>query len=356
MRVRVVGVGEGGAKMTGRTDLIGCLLIIILALPGGRRLAAALAVTAPAATSDVNSSAEISTSAVEFVLEMRGDPHPLISPLDVAVDHEGHLYVVDCRHDRIQKLDPNGRLLTMWGRRGTGNGEFRIGYRDQLCSLCPFSTQCLGSIAVDGRGHVYVADTANVRIQKFDSHGRFLAAWSERGYGDGQFIAPISVAVDTQNNVYVLDRNRDDVQRFDSDGRFLSRWDAHNKACYGELAVDGQGYVYITTWDSNGRYSRVQKFDGEGNRMAKWGREQGKGRLLGPWGVAVDGQGNVYVADERGARIKEFDGEGNLLAEWGTLGINDGEFRAPCGLAVSAEGDVYVADFGNNRIQKFRQP
>lgn len=342
-------------KMKSTRFAFGCLLIVLLALPGGRRPEAALATVHPTIVSAIDSPTKSSSGTVEFALEMIGDPDRFSGPLDVAVDHQGHLYVLDCKHNRIQKFDPSGQLLTMWGRSGRGDGEFRIAFRDQLCSRCPFAIQCLGAIAVDRQGNVYVADTANARIQKFDRHGSLLAVRSDRGYGDGQFVVPISVAVDRQDNVYVLDRDRDDVQKFDSDGRFLSKWVVYNKALYGQLAVDTQGHTYVTTWDPEERYSRVQKFDGKGNRISEWGRAQGEERLLGPWGVAVDDQGNVYVADEIGARIQAFDSQGNLLAKWGTLGISTGEFRAPCGLAVSATGDIYVADFGNNRIQKFRQ-
>ena len=324
--------------------LTGCLLTALLAVGVGRNPAAVRAiVTRPMITLAATTS-DTPASSAEFALEIEGDPHPLSAPIDVAVDRQGHLYMVDCKHNRIQKFDRHGQFLTMWGRRGAGDGEFQF-------TFGLYESECLGSIAVDGEGNVYVAEPVNARIQKFDSEGNFLAKWEGEGHEDGQFIVPISVAVDREDNVYVLDRNRDDVQKFDGQGRFLSKWKANTLACYGELAVDSQGYVYTTGWDC----SRVQKFDREGNRVAEWGPGPGDGHFAGPWGVAVDGQDNVYIADERRQHIQKFDSEGNFMAKWGTLGTGDGQFRAPCGLAVNGAGDVYVADFANDRVQKLQQ-
>ena len=162
-------------------------------------------------------------SSVEFALEMKGDPHPFSAPIDVAVDRQGNLFVVDCKHERVQKFDRDGQFLTMWGHAGTGDGEFGFISYDHLPTGMVY-TQCLGVIAVDGQGNVYVAEPMNVRIQKLDSNGSFLPTWDGEGRGDGQFIAPIDVAVDGQDDVYVLDMYRDDVQKFDSEGHFLSKW------------------------------------------------------------------------------------------------------------------------------------
>lgn len=70
------------------------------------------------------------------------------------------------------------------------------------------------SVAVDGAGNVYVADTDNYRIQKFDSAGGFLAKWGSNGRGDGQFHAPYGVAVDASGNVYVADPDNYRIQKF----------------------------------------------------------------------------------------------------------------------------------------------
>ncbi len=61
---------------------------------------------------------------------------------------------------------------------------------------------------------MYVADTNNYRIQKFDSQGKFLASWGSLGAGPGQFTRPVSLAVDDKNNLYVLDNANKNIQKF----------------------------------------------------------------------------------------------------------------------------------------------
>ena len=72
-----------------------------------------------------------------------------------------------------------------------------------------------------------------------------------------------------------------------------------------------------------------------------------------PYGVAVDGSGNVYIVDQFNNRIQKFSSSGRFLAKWGAEGSGDGQFVYPNGVAVDGSGNVYVADVANNRIQKF---
>jgi len=127
-------------------------------------------------------------------------------PDDVAVDLEGNVYVVDTGNKRIQKFDSTGKFLTKWGRRGL-SGEGCFGY---------FGVDNGGprGLAVNSRGHVFVADTYNHRIQMFDSTGKFLTEWGSEGPGDGQFNEPEGIAVDSAGNVYVADRKNDRIQKF----------------------------------------------------------------------------------------------------------------------------------------------
>src|SRR5438094_4979731 len=82
-------------------------------------------------------------------------------------------------------------FLTKWGTLGSGDGQFNS----------PFS------VAVDNSGNVYVVDSGNNRVEKFDSSGTFLTAWGSFGSGDGQFSSPRGVAVGPSGNVYVVDTN-----------------------------------------------------------------------------------------------------------------------------------------------------
>jgi len=90
--------------------------------------------------------------------------------------------------------------------------------------------------------------------------------------------------------------------------------------------------------------------------LLKWGRKGSvDGQFDHPWGVAVDNRGNVYVAEEFNSRIQKFDGQGNFLLKWGGFRtVENGKFYNPCGVAVDNRGNVYVADTDNQRIQKFR--
>jgi DNA-binding beta-propeller fold protein YncE len=282
---------------------------------------------------------------VEFVMSITGEPNPLAGPTHVAVDLEGNLYVIDATNNRIQKFDRTGQFLTMWGRLGSGEGEFNF-----------HVDRSHGGVAVDGQGQVYVVDQNNKRIQKFDSNGRFLAKWDSRGMKDGQFIRPSGIAVDRQGYVYVVDGQRNDIQKFDGNGQFLAKWgslgsgDGQFKQPWG-VEVDGAGNIFVV---DRGNF-RIQKFDQEGQFLAQWGSSgSGEGQFLQPNDLSVDSQGQVYVPDEDSSTIQIFDGQGQFLARWGSFGRGEGQFIQPGNVAVDQEGYIYVVDHGNNRVQKFR--
>ena len=165
------------------------------------------------------------------------------SPVGVVVDPSGHVFVADTGNDRIQKFDKNGTFVSTWGGFGTGNGQFKEP----------------NGLAVDGGGHVFVADTSNNRIQKFDDGGTFLIAWGSGGGGNGHFSDPTAVAVDTAGNVFVTDLLNERVQAFDGNGRFLTTWTAAGSEQLDSphgVAVDGRGDVFVADTNSH----RIEKF------------------------------------------------------------------------------------------------
>ena len=86
--------------------------------------------------------------------------------------------------------------------------------------------------------------------------------------------------------------------------------------------------------------------------VRKWGSQgTSDGQFNGPWGVAVDSSGNVYVAS--GNRIQKFNSNGAFITKWGSNGTDNGQFNQTKGVAVDSFGNVYVADLANDRIQVF---
>ena len=258
-------------------------------------------------------------------------------PSGIAADASGNIYVADSGNYCIQKFDSSGNLLATWGGRYGG-----------------FSS--VDDIAADASGNIYAVDRRNHCIQKFDGSGKFLTTWGTRGTGDGEFRCPAGIAVNAAGDVYVTDSGNHRIQKFDSSGKFLTTWGSQGSG-NGEfqspegIAIDASGNIYVA--DSGNH--RIQKFDGSGRYLMKWGSwGRGKGDFQWPVGIAADVSGNVYVFDRD--RIQKFDGSGRFLTTWGTRGTGDGEFLSSNyreNVATDASGNVYVTDSGNHRIQKF---
>ncbi len=79
-------------------------------------------------------------------------------------------------------------------------------------------------------------------------------------------------------------------------------------------------------------------------------------QLRSPWGITVDGAGDVYVSDTGNHRIEKFDKEGNFITQWGGFGNGEGQFNFPYGIAVDAKGSVFAVDSGNTRVNSSCRP
>ena len=116
------------------------------------------------------------------------------------------------------------------------------------------------------------------------------------------------------------------------------------------VAVDGAGNVYVADSGNN----RIQKFDGAATFLTEWGSSgAGPGMFNKPNDVHVDAYSNVFVADATNDRVQKFDSTGTFLTEWGSFGVGAGQLDTPLGLVVDGAGTVFVADSNNNRIQRF---
>ena len=230
------------------------------------------------------------------------------------------------------------RELSTFGAFGVNEGELQN----------PFG------LAVDEvNGFIYVADTANHRIQVFSIYGDYISFFGSSGSGDGQFRHPQGVGVDASGNVYVVGTVNSRIQKFLCSGgsctydmQFGTKGSGNDQFYLPrDISLDSAGNIYVC--DSGN--DRILKFDPSGN----WQATIGAGDIFNPYGIDVDDSGNIYVADTENHRIIKYDPSGTILMQFGSYGTGDGEFRHPHDVAVDGEGNIFVADTNNYRIQRF---
>jgi sugar lactone lactonase YvrE len=217
-------------------------------------------------------------------------------------------------------------------------------------------------VAVDA-SYIYVADSGNNRVQIFSRSTRAYVATvgTGSGIGDYQFHTPTDVAVDAAGNLYVADVYNNRVQQYNSGWVYQRTYgttgvpyltDGYHYNYPTGVAVAGDGSIYVV--ESRGK--RLVKLNAAG--VPQWtvgepgisGTDNSHFRY--PQGVALDGAGHVYVADTSNDRIQIFNSDGTYYATLGTgSGSGPYQFDSPYGVAVGQNGNIYVADRYNHRIQ-----
>jgi uncharacterized protein (TIGR03663 family) len=291
---------------------------------------------------------QVNTPATLTIGQRGSGDGQLTAPKGLAVASDGSILVTDSGNHRIEKFDSSGKFLLAFGSQGNGDGMFQEPW----------------GVAVAPNGTIYVADTWNHRIERFDASGKFQSAWGQFGDSSGQaapdkgtlLYGPRAVAVDAQGNVYVADTGNKRIIKFDANGQVLGSFGGAGTAA-GQLAepvgiaLSAQtGDIYVAdTWNH-----RVQRFSKDFAPISQWtvAGWDTTSVLNKPY-IALDASDNVYLTDPENHRVLKYTNDGKLLAVLGKPGIDLASFNLPTGIALDAQGGIIVADSGNNRVLRF---
>lgn len=263
------------------------------------------------------------------------EPGLFNQPSALALDSQHRLYVADTLNDRIQRYDPLSQGWTVWGHYGTNAGEFFSPY----------------GIAVDAKFNIYVADTLNDRIQIYAASNGQWRVLGKRGSSVGQFNMPIDVAVDSVANLYVADRDLHRVQKYSTGAVwsvFVSNGTIAGRAQYPRgLTVDAADNLLLADDGSltNGQ-NRVQRFSPTGQYLELLGsRDATEGGLRRPAGMSIWGT-NLYLADIDNSRVMVTPQTGRVWTVLVGSNVLDNAEDVVC----DPRGLLYIADTEHSRI------
>ncbi len=281
----------------------------------------------------------ISTVAGNGSCSFSGDGGPAISaslnfPAGVAVDASGNLFIADQYNNRIRKVSANGIISTV-----AGNGAARFSGDGAAATSASLSYPA--GIAVDASGNLLIVDSINQRIRKVSSSGIISTVAGNGRFGfsgdggpaiaasldlDPSFLPLAAVAVDASGNLFIADTFNFRIR---------------------EVSVGG----IISTVAGNG----TPGFSGDGGPATS-------ASLGGPTSVATDTSGNLFIADQYNARIRKVSATGivTTVAGNGTVYPSSGDggpatsasLSGPQALALDTSGNLFIADSGSGRIRK----
>ena len=301
-------------------------------------------------------------------------------PKGVVVDTSGNVYIADSGNNRIREVNYSTGAISTFAGGFVGDG----GSATAAVLGAPFAT------AVDAAGDIFIADTSDNRIREVNHAtgaittvaGSGTAGFSgDNGQATAAMLAaPHGVAVDSAGNVYIADSSNSRVREVNhvtgvittiaGDGVFGYSGDggaataAALYAPYG-LALDGRGDLFIDDYE-NQRIREVNLSSGLITTIAGGGVMDGQpassAPLYQPEDVAIDSAGNLYIADSEDNRVREVNHSTGVITTIAGNGVGGysgdngqataAELSDPYAIALDSSGNLYITDTGNNRIRK----
>ena len=318
----------------------------------------------------VNAEGTLSTSAGTGAAWW-GDGSPatsalLDSPRGVAVDAAGNVYIGDSVNNRVRMVSTGGMISTV-----AGNGS--AAYSGDGGRATNASLNAPAGVAVDAEGNLLIADSNNARIRKVTKDGIISTAAGNGDWGDtgdegpavaAQLMVPMGITTDAAGKFYIAESWGSRVRKVTAQGAISTIAGTGSQGYSGDegpattaalnfpsgVAVDGAGNVYIAD-TGNYRVREVAKdgtittvagtgvggFSGDGGPAAA-------AQLLGPNGVAVDAAGNLYIADSQFGPVRRVSPDGKIATVAPGIAAGASSIAAPYGVAVDESGDLFVTD------------
>ncbi|MFZ4797625.1 MAG: T9SS type A sorting domain-containing protein [Bacteroidia bacterium] len=313
---------------------------------------------------------------------------PFFSPDATAVDDSGNIYIIDQYKHRIRKVTASTGIVS------TVAGNGLQGYAGDGSAATSANLYVPTGIAIDDSGNIYISDSYNHRIRKVTASTGVISTVAGNGAqgsgGDGSAATsanlsrPSGVAVDGSGNIYIADRLNNKIRKVNASTGIISTVAGNGAQGSGgdgnvatsanlyfptDVAVDSAGNIYIADANNN-KIRKVNASTGIINTLAGNGTQSYGGdgftatsaSLYNPTGVAIDGAGNIYIADETNHRIRKVTASTGIIstvAGNGTAAYGGDDSAAtsanlyfPSGVTVDSSGNIYIADANNNRIRK----
>lgn len=266
-------------------------------------------------------------------------PFQLNQPYGIAVDSKGNAYVADQKVGAIFVFNPDTRAVEL----------IKNGVHAHFVRII--------GLAMDDNDRLFVSDPGLRHILIFNKDHK-----AEDVITDG-LAEPSGLAVDTQNRLlYVSDVELDQVLVYDADTLKLLRkigttGHKHELTSPGDfakptgVALDKEGNLYVADTLNN----RIEIFDPDGNFISTFGKNgDGPGYFARPKGVAIDSDGHVWVADGAQDRVQVFTREGQLLISFGGHGLLPGQFQGLVNIAIDKQDRVFTTEIYPGRLQQMQ--
>ncbi len=299
---------------------------------------------------------------------------------NLAIDSRDRIWVTDLGHSRVCQFDANGNFL-----RGIGGGVTWTSAQAPPATGSNATNLGLNApfgVAVDVNDNLYVADSANRRVMKYDPNGNFLmgigngTVWYAgttapapvSGNANGYFANSYGIDVGPDGVIYVCDSNNHRVQVFSPSGAFIrgmgngTTWTG---AAPAPIASDSARY-FTTSWhpklDANGllyvtdNTSRVQVFDGNGNYLRTFSAVAPDKPTAAAGFLGISPTGLLYVVNHGSQPYftQIFTPQGVVLSRYGTYGTGDGQVNRPEAIEWASDGTFYQTDRSNMRVLRYR--